>query len=49
MVTSSLVMKMEMKLMKIVAMELAGVTPGLKKDINGAIIYVPGSSHTYIQ
>jgi hypothetical protein len=27
----------------------AGVTPGLQKDINRAIIYVPGSSHTYIQ
>ena len=26
-----------------------GVTPGLQKDINRAIIYVPGSSHTYIQ
>ena len=25
------------------------VTPGLQKDINRAIIYVPGSSHTYIQ
>ena len=24
------------------------VTPGLQKDINRAIIYVPGSSHTYI-
>ena len=24
------------------------VTPGLQKDINQAIIYVPGSSHTYI-
>ena len=25
------------------------VTPGLQKDINRAIIYVPGSSHTYMQ
>ena len=25
------------------------VTPSLQKDINRAIIYVPGSSHTYIQ
>ena len=25
------------------------VTPGLQKNINRAIIYVPGSSHTYIQ
>jgi len=25
------------------------VTPGLQKDINRAIIYVSGSSHTYIQ
>ena len=28
---------------------LPPVTPGLQKDINRAIIYVPGSSHTYIQ
>ena len=27
----------------------APVTPGLQKDINRAIIYMPGSSHTYIQ
>ena len=27
----------------------ATVTPDLQKDINRAIIYVPGSSHTYIQ
>ena len=26
-----------------------GVTPDLQKDINRAIIYMPGSSHTYIQ
>ena len=26
-----------------------GVTPGLQKDINRAIIYIPESSHTYIQ
>ena len=25
------------------------ITPGLQKDINRAIIYMPGSSHTYIQ
>ena len=31
------------------ALESSSVTPGLQKDINRAIIYVPGSSHTYIQ
>ena len=28
---------------------LEAVTPSFKKDINRAIIYMPGSSHTYIQ
>jgi len=32
-----------------IATTSATVTPGLQKDINRAIIYVPGSSHMYIQ
>src|SRR6185312_7798358 len=31
------------------AADCRDVTPGLQKVINRAVIYVPGSSHTYIQ
>ena len=39
------------KILESLAGQLEGinVTPGLQKYINRTIIYVPGSSHTYIQ